>query len=396
MELDGDRLEELMRRHRRQFVDAGTRALAAEIEPYAAVPGELLHGDVARTIRNNIELFITTIATGELPAPHDLEEIRVSAARRAEEGLSLEMIMAAYHLVARVVVQRLAVLAGQEHVSLSTDLVGRITDFLGVVSATAAGGFLEELQQIETGSRTVADGMLESLLTGAPRPALETYALADEYSVLALSIARHADELQPGVDASMAARRKLRRVRSLLREVCDGQQPMASLTPAGGLALIPLTPGIADGKALTERLEDVAQAPVTAAVTTAAPDDIAAAARLTREVLDVVLLLERPPGTYRLEDVSFEYQVTRPGAARTALARMLAPIGDDPLLATLRAFLATGGNRHRTARLVSAHPNTVDNRMRKLAGLTGYDPTRPDDATRLRMALLARDAEARS
>ncbi|WP_332642667.1 helix-turn-helix domain-containing protein [Aeromicrobium sp.] len=48
------------------------------------------------------------------------------------------------------------------------------------------------------------------------------------------------------------------------------------------------------------------------------------------------------------------------------------------------------------AHLVSAHPNTVDNRMRKPAGLTGYDPTRPDDATRLRMALLARDAEART
>lgn len=395
MELDAAAFAAVLQRNRRQFVDAGAAALAAEIEPYAVVPGELLHGDVAATIRRNIELFITAISTGTMPGPEDLTEIRVSAARRAEEGLSLEMIMGAYHLVPRVVVQGLAAAVGRDHVALGSDVVARLSDFLGIVSSTAAAGYLEEFQLIETGSRTAADRMLESLLMGTPPPTLEGYPLADDYAVLALAISRHADELQAGVDAGMAARRKLRRVRSVLREASGGRQPMASLTPEGGLVLLPPGAEITDWTAFVERLGAAAQASVTAAVTEAVTDEIAAAARMSREVLDVVLLLERPPGAYGLEDVSFEFQITRPGPARTALAHTLAPIVDELLLSTLRTFLASGGNRRRTARQVSVHPNTVDNRLRKLARLTGHDPTDPEVATLLRMALLARDAEVR-
>lgn len=395
MILDPTSLARLLKQHRRDFVDAGAAALSAEIESYAVVPGELLTGDVAATIRRNIELFVTALATGEMPAPEDLEEIRISAARRAEEGLSLEMIMAAYHLVPRVVVERLAAAACQESVALDADLVARLADFLGVVSSTAAAGYLKEFQLIETGSRTAADRMLEALLTGGPRPTLEGYPLAEQYAVLALSISQHPDEIEPGVDAGMAARRKLRRVRSLLREVNRGLQPMASLTPEGGLTLLPAEVVAARPVEFIERLGTAAQAPVIAAVTNAAPEDIAAAALTAREILDVVLLLELPPGAYRLEDVSFEYLVTRPGAARTALAHTLSAVDDDVLLSTLRGYLASGGNRQKTASRVGAHPNTVDNRMRKIAHLTGYDVARPEDATHLQMALLARDAEQR-
>lgn len=396
MELDAASLARLLRGNRRQFVETGAAALAAEIARYAVVPDELLHGDVATTIRRNIDLFVTAISTGEMPTGEDLADIRVSAARRAEEGLSLDMIMSAYHLVPRVVVQGLSAASGEAEVSLGVDLVSRIADFLGIVSSTAAAGYLEEFQLIETGSRTAADRMLESLLTGAPRPTLEGYPLASSYAVLALSISRHADEMQPGVDASMAARRKLRRVRSVLRDACNGQQPMTSLTPEGGLALIPLGPDTPVWSEFVDGLGSAAQVSVTAAVTTSSPDDLARAARMSREILDVVLLLELPPKAYRLEDISFEYQITRPGDARVALARLLEPVEDDLLLTTLRAFLVSGGNRHRTASHVSVHPNTVDNRIRKIFRLAGLDPTQPDDATRLRMALLARDAEHRS
>lgn len=395
MELKEEDLARLLRRSRRGFVDAGTAALTAEIETYAVVPAELLYGDVADTIRRNIELFVTTVTTGELPSNEDLNEIRVSAARRAEEGLPLGVILHAYHLVTRQIVQRLVDTTGEASISLDAALVARIVDFLGHVTAAAATGYLEEFQLIETGSQTAADRMLESLLTGAPRPSLEGYPLADEYAVLAVAIDRGADELDVGVDTGMASRRKLRRFRSALQEACDGLQPMASLTPEGGLALVPVG-AQQDWSVLIERLSTAARAPVTAALTRTTPDELPAAALLARQVLDVVLLLERPSGLYALTDVSFEYQVTRPGAARVSLAALLEAVGDDTLLATLRVFLDAGGNRHRAARLVSAHPNTVDNRMRKVARLTGLDPTDPVDATRLRMGLLARLAENRA
>lgn len=396
MELDAARVAQHLVRSRRRFLDAATVALTTEIETYANLPHELIHGEIEESNRAGIELYVKTLTTGEMPAPGDLEQIRLVAARRARAGLPLDMLITAYPLVARVLLTRLVSATNANQVSVSSDLVGLTIDFLGAVTSAAASAYLEESQLIETGSRTEADRMLESLLIGAPRPTVHGIQLADEYAVFALSIAPHPDEHQPGVDAGLVARRKLGRAKSVLRQVC-GSQPMTSLTPEGGLALVPAGRATSPWSELVERLSAAAQAPVTAALTMAPTDDIAAAALLSGEILDVVALIGRPPGCYSLHDVSFEYQITRPGAARSALASTLNAVEDDQvLLTTLRAFLTSGGNRHRTARQVSSHPNTVDNRMRKLARLTGCDPMSSDGATRLRMALLAQDAEQRT
>ena len=66
---------------------------------------------------------------------------------------------------------------------------------------------------------------------------------------------------------------------------------------------------------------------------------------------------------------------------------------DDELVATLRAFLAHGGNRRRAALDLHVHPNTIDYRNAKIRRLTGLDPTQPDDGYQLRTALIAHDAE---
>ena len=63
------------------------------------------------------------------------------------------------------------------------------------------------------------------------------------------------------------------------------------------------------------------------------------------------------------------------------------------LLTTLRAHLDGGLNRRHTARTLHLHPNTVDYRLRRIARLTGLDPTRPADLLRITAAVAARDAE---
>ena len=59
----------------------------------------------------------------------------------------------------------------------------------------------------------------------------------------------------------------------------------------------------------------------------------------------------------------------------------LPPAECDPLLATLEAWVATGGSTTHTAARVHCHRNTVINRLRRVATLTGqdrFDPLRVD------------------
>lgn len=118
--------------------------------------------------------------------------------------------------------------------------------------------------------------------------------------------------------------------------------------------------------------------------------ETADAARLTAEVLELATRLGRPEGLHLLDDVAHEYQLTRPGPARRHLAAVLDPLEAHPdLLETLRRYLATDGNRRRTALDLGVHPNTVDHRIRRITALLGS----PFDPVRLAASLLAHDAE---
>lgn len=62
--------------------------------------------------------------------------------------------------------------------------------------------------------------------------------------------------------------------------------------------------------------------------------------------------------------------------------------GAEPLLATLETYFATGAVGTETAQRLGVSPRTVTYRLAKVAALTGYDPTDPDDAYALRTAVL--------
>jgi DNA-binding PucR family transcriptional regulator len=57
----------------------------------------------------------------------------------------------------------------------------------------------------------------------------------------------------------------------------------------------------------------------------------------------------------------------------------------------VRIFLEEQHDRRRTARRLALHPNTVDNRLARVAELTGLDPSTPRGVTLLVTALALRD-----
>ena len=82
------------------------------------------------------------------------------------------------------------------------------------------------------------------------------------------------------------------------------------------------------------------------------------------------------------------------GGDQRAAARLrtavYAPIAaaPSPLLATIEAYLATGGALEPTARNLFVHPNTVRYRLHRIADLTGRDPWEPRDLLVLQTAVI--------
>ncbi|MFF9571028.1 helix-turn-helix domain-containing protein [Streptomyces sp. NPDC014685] len=98
------------------------------------------------------------------------------------------------------------------------------------------------------------------------------------------------------------------------------------------------------------------------------------------------------PADCRPDDVLLEFHLSRPGPSSHRMAALLDPVTDRPeLLLTLRTPLAQHQDRRRTAAQLGLHPNTIDNRLARLAELTGLDPSSSRDAALAIAALLLRD-----
>lgn len=133
-------------------------------------------------------------------------------------------------------------------------------------------------------------------------------------------------------------------------------------------------------------------APVTVAIAQAGdPADVARATDEAFSIVQVVDLLDHPPGIYQLDDVPIEVSLLRSPDLANLLALRLAPLSGSgaPLLNTLKTYLDTIQDRRRTARILSIHPNTLDYRLRRIKELTGLSPTAPRDIQTLGAALAA-------
>ncbi|GAB2567433.1 helix-turn-helix domain-containing protein [Kribbella endophytica] len=372
-----------------QLVDQVLDHLVHQIPLYGQLPREELQGDIRQITERTLRAFAETFRTGVIPTGPTLEPLRESAARRAEEGVPLEALLAAYHLGGRVCADFVADGFRPEELPDALALNRLILDFLQQVTATVSASYFEERQVIAGEEQAGRQSLLTTLLDGGPAAEAARRAglqLPAEYVVLGLAYGAHADELQPGVDPKIVARRKLRRIRVEL----DRVGAMASLSPADGVVLLPTQVPV---DPLHAKLSKAAGVELFLSVTTAVPEQVPAAVGLVRDLLEVVRIHRRPPGVYQLDDLVLEYQLSRPSPARDRLAVLLQPLSDRAdLLATLRCYLTNSRNRRQTAADLHVHPNTVDYRLRQVGRLTGLDPAQADHLPRLVAALAAYDA----
>ncbi|MFI5866088.1 PucR family transcriptional regulator [Streptomyces sp. NPDC051546] len=359
--------------------------LTAAIPAYRLLPDSVLGGDLVANTEAVLKLFFTTVAEGRAPTEAELAAPVAWGAERARDGVPLEAVLRVYPLGARRAWEFAA--TGPDPVADPYALVTSLLAFLGEVMPKVAEAYLREQADLDWEQREHGRNLAGVLLAGRPaRRAAERYGrtLAERYEVVVLRLPE-----APGG----ATNRMLRALRS---ELDGNPEVLATFKGEGGVLLVPLGPDGATRRLLT-RLDTAAELRCTAAAAVA--EDHGAIPQAQTEASEVLALAEdlgRPPGLYRLSDLAVEYQLVQPGPARDALARVLAPLDDQPhLIATLREFIAAGYRRAEAAEALTVHRNTLTYRLGRIRLLTGHDATDPTSARHLAAALTAYDATHR-
>ncbi|MFB6519100.1 PucR family transcriptional regulator [Streptomyces sp. NPDC056401] len=347
---------------------------AAEAPFYAALPRTTLEGEVARSIAAVNALLLRALRDGGGGAmgPGDVTRLIEWSARRAEERVPLEAVIAAYLIGAEVWWRTLT------EVAEPGELAGAGGTLLACLHAALPAVVLAHQNardDLHSEDKRVRRALLGALLAGRPHEELADVArvtVAGEHEVVAFAFASDPPTrlVQSSLDAFTGT-------------------PVL-MDHVAGIALLPGRP---DVPGLVARLEkDVGQAVLAAAASSSTPAAVAAAAQEAGRVRDLVRRLGRPPGCYRLDDVLLEHQIARPGDGLVRLAAKLDPLDEHPfLLQTLRVFVERGLNRRRTASELCVHRNTLDYRLQRVSALTGLDLAVPAQARLIEAALVARD-----
>ncbi|HLS79747.1 MAG TPA: helix-turn-helix domain-containing protein [Nocardia sp.] len=371
----------------RQMVGHFVRTVA----PCGTLPGDAISGDVTMVTRVCLEVAVHML-DGRDVGTH-LRRLGDTAAGWAREGVPIDTIHHSVHEGFKI---GMDLVMSQATPSDYESLVGgarRIVEILDQMTTAISTAYVKELRAVVSEHHTAVHTLTSALLGGHSNSTMARecgIAIADSYTVLAVAIAPHPDESNPALDGKVVARRKLRRVQAALADRC-GERALSLLSVDGGTVLVPAD-AMADEEldALAAALAAAAHTGVTATVVRAETARIPAAAEQAHELLDMVQRLEAVPGLYRFDELALEYQLTRPGPGREFLGALLEPLDDHPeLLETLRIHIANNLNRRRTSRLLHVHTNTVDYRLKRIAQLTGFDPTQPSGLWYLRSALVA-------
>ncbi|WP_378733022.1 PucR family transcriptional regulator [Nocardia brasiliensis] len=292
------------------------------------------------------------------------------------------------HGSAQSVLQEAAALATEGEMEDLVVIGGRLLDLLMHINITVVETYTEVEQSIYHAEREARRALCAALLGGLPAEELAARAdtaLAERYTVVAIHI-RHDD--QPPTVATLISRRRIRILQRALDSLA-GTTALATFDGSTGIALLP----IASESELAEQLagqlaEQFGVAVFVAEYRSVAREAVPQTARDATDLAELARLLGRPTGVYRLDDLLLEYQLTRPGPARDRLAERMAPILDSPhLIEALDAHLRHGSDRKAAAAELHVHPNTFSYRLRRVAELTGIDPTEPRDSRLLAAAL---------
>lgn len=361
------------------------------VPSYRELSAEKIGRDLPLAAEANLRLFLRSLAEGRTPRPDELTELIDIAVRRARAGIPLDTVLSVYHLGAVAAWNSVAALAmTPEQREQLLAAVPYVLGYLGAVTPGVAGAYLRERQDLHWEQREAKRAVAQALVRGNPVDLLaERFGIALDggFDVLVFRVA------EP--ESSGANRPVLRIVQTEIDAVSS--RVLSSVERGGGVVLVPGAQGEL-ATALDAFVTRVAQGTgartVAGFATAAGVDDVPAAAEEAGEIARLAYQLRRPTAVYRMADLALQYQLARPGPARTWLLTLLDPLRDQPhLMEALRALIDNDYNRQQAAAALVVHRNTLNYRLNRIGTVTGYDPNRPDHAQLFAAALTASDID---
>jgi hypothetical protein len=351
---------------------AAIRAGEPGHDPDYEVPGE----DLRASCRDNVERVLQVLA-GTVPLAVDpYDAPRATGRRRAEQRVPLDAVLRSYRLGGRIIWEALAARARGGDAGPLLDAATAIWTVVDSVSSEVAHAYrATELVLLRTDEQR-RSAYLDELLRGrGADPAFAREALP--------AVGLPVDGRYVVVVAETSGDLPGSRLRAAWHLRADG---LVGLVALGSHEL----PAVA--AALRPRLHGRAGlSPVVAA-----PGDLVRAHGLALTALRTV-----PPGRTELavldERLPAALLVRAPDLADRLVVTVLGPVLElpvrerDVLLETLGVWLDTGCSVTATAARLYCHRNTVLNRLRRFAELTGRDVTVPADAAVVLLALQCAD-----
>ncbi|MFB8278433.1 PucR family transcriptional regulator [Nocardia colli] len=362
-----------------------------EVPSYRELSADKIGRDLPLAAEANLRLFLRSLAEGRAPRPDELTELIDIAVRRARAGIPLDTVLSVYHLGAVAAWNSVAALATTpEQREQLLAAVPYVLGYLGAVTPGVAGAYLRERQDLHWEQREAKRAVAQALVRGNPVDLLaERFGIALDggFDVLVFRVA------EP--ESSGANRPVLRIVQTEIDAVSS--RVLSSVERGGGVVLVPGAEGEL-ATALDAFVTRVAQGTgartVAGFATAAGVHDVPAAAEEAGEIARLAYQLRRPTAVYRMADLALQYQLARPGPARTWLLTLLDPLRDQPhLMEALRALIDNDYSRQQAAAALVVHRNTLNYRLNRIGTVTGYDPNRPDHAQLFAAALTASDID---
>ncbi|WP_107705314.1 PucR family transcriptional regulator [Nocardioides allogilvus] len=364
--------------HRRTRVSEVTeqlvRTIVAEHPGYhgATIPLDDLQRSCHANIVSALELLAVAVGADEPPPPESVlyDAARDTGHRRADQGLPLDELLRSYRMGGRLIWEDLL---GEARASDALDaddlrVIGtRLWQVIDETSSQVARAYHATELRIVRADEQRRASLWEGLLSGRgvePAFALEASRILDIRmdGPLVVVAVDHQDPLGAVVDG-LADRLRAVGVASTWQRRAEchvGFLQLASTDLARTLEVLRATPDVAIGVSSVVRglaRTDVAFREALTTLRTIEPD--AACVVSYDERLPDALLLGSPEVAERLVRVWLGAVLALPTPEHTAL------------LETLETWVECAGSASRTAERVPCHRNTVLNRVRRVADLTG-------------------------
>jgi hypothetical protein len=353
-----------------ELTDRLVDTIVAGSRTYAAAE-QVTRDDLARSCHDNIarvlELLALAVEDGLPSDPHLYDAARTTGARRADQGMPLHDVLRSFRIGGRLIWDDLVEHAHDLLDARDLREVGtRLWEVVDETSAQVAAAYHETERGLIRADEQRKASLWEGLLSGRGRDpsfaleALRILDLPEEGPYVVVAAAGH-------------------EVESLRRALAGRRTTSQWVRRAAGVSGIVAARRAADLPALVVRALEGAVAGTAVGVSAA----VAGPAELDLASRQASLALQTRggrPGVAGFDAALPEaLLLTSPEVAGRLVAIWLGPVlalpaaESQPLLETLRAWVDSGGSAVHTAERAHCHRNTVVNRLRRVADLTGRE-----------------------